>query len=298
MPLHYAASSLACLSAIERRSVRVGDNDLSMLVAGPEDGERVVLLHGIPENAELWRAVLSLLADAGYRGHAPDLPGYGATRMPPNADRSLAGTAELVAAWLQQERLAPAWIVGHDLGGGEAQILVVRHPELVSRLTLTDCAVTDLWPVVPIRVFQLTARLGLYPLSAALGLIEHNPYTWWAFRRGFANPRRLTRADSARVFFDGKVHDARGRHEFARHLVALDNRQTMAIESSLKDVRVPVLLAWGDSDRYQPWDRTGKTLQSLLPASEVALIARAGHFVPYERPAEYAQALIDWRRRS
>lgn len=103
-------------SVAVRERVPVASGVLSVLTAG--EGPADVLLHGIPTGAELWRGVAACLADAGFRALAPDLPGYGATRVPAAADYSLAGAARLVAGWLREPRLAPARVVGHDAGGG------------------------------------------------------------------------------------------------------------------------------------------------------------------------------------
>ena len=49
------------------------------LLTGPTDGRPVLLLHGARYEAETWRKIgtLALLAQAGFRVYALDLPGYG-----------------------------------------------------------------------------------------------------------------------------------------------------------------------------------------------------------------------------
>ena len=275
---------------IERGSATLDGSTLSFLHAGPENGESMVLLHGIPESAELWRGVMDVLAAAGRAVRAPDLPGYGKTR----SDKySLSASADLIAAWLRATG-GSAWLVGHDLGGGVAQIVAVRHPELVSRVTFTCAAVEDLWPVLPIRVFQLAARLGIYPFLAAAGLMEYSPYTWFEFKRAFAKGERVSPADRRRVFFDGKIRDATGRREFAALLRALTNRDTVAVAPKLRFLPMPVQLVWADRDVFTPWEKTGARLRELVPSPSVTVVEDSGHFLPLERPAEYARALLAW----
>lgn len=278
--------------------IDAGEAVLSALVAGPEDGLPVVLLHGIPASAELWRGVLPLLAEAGYRAWAPDLPGFGETRLPRGGDHSVAGAAELVAAWLSAEDGEgfpgrPVWLVGHDLGGAAAQVLVTRHSELVSRLTLGDTVAEDSWPVTPIRIFRLLARWGLYVPLAATGLVP-NPYAWRELRRGFSNPAVCDRSTAERVFWDSKAKDPEGRRAFARHLASLDAQQTVEAAPRLAELEMPVLLLWGKDDVFQTWDEVGERLRALLPEPDVQVVEGAGHFFPLERPKAYVAGLLEW----
>src|ERR1035437_7030234 len=52
------------------------------LVCGDPAARPAVLLHGFPELSESWRAMLPLLAAAGFYAVAPDLRGYGQTGKP------------------------------------------------------------------------------------------------------------------------------------------------------------------------------------------------------------------------
>ena len=279
-----------------RRSWAIGGAALSALEGGTPDGDgqTIVLLHGIPASAELWRGVMPHLVAAGHHVVAFDLPGYGQTLLPSRADHSLAGAAELVATWIRVHVGRSVWVVGHDLGGAAAQILVSRHPTVFSRLTLADTVFEDSWPVPPIRMLRGLARTGLYPLFGTMRLLP-NPIMWRELRRGFADPDRLTPELADRVFLDGKVRDDDGRRAFARHLVALDPLQTTMAAGSLPRLPAPAQLVWGEQDHFQSWEAVGTRVRAALDDPDVTLLPDTGHFSPAEAPEAFARAMLDWR---
>lgn len=281
------------MSSAVRERATVGDAELSVLAAG--QGPSVVLLHGIPTGAELWRDVLDRLAAAGYRGFAPDLPGYGGTRLPDGADHSLAAAARLVAEWMGGAGLAPAWVVGHDSGGAVAQILAVRHPGSVSRLTLTNSIADGSWPAPRARFAKVAARLGLYRAAARLGVVP-NALMRWQIRRAFADPALAREADG--VLWDSKLSDPAGRAAFERHLASLTARDTALVAAGLPRVDVPCQLVWGMADPFQPWQKPGRRLVELLPLAAVDRIEQCGHFTPLECPDRLVAAMLDWALRS
>ena len=59
------------------------DQQIRYQVAGPTDGEPVVLVHGLFVNADHWRKTIRGLADEGYRAYAIDLWGCGYSSKPP-----------------------------------------------------------------------------------------------------------------------------------------------------------------------------------------------------------------------
>lgn len=286
-------AALPDADGITQRTYGIGGTALSALEAGPTDGDVIVLLHGIPSSAELWRGVIPILADAGFRVVAFDLPGYGRTLMPARADHSLAGAAELIATWIGVIVGGPVWVVGHDLGGAVAQILASRHPTRLSRLTLGDTVIEDSWPVASVARLQKLTRLGIIPRFVATPLF---PRGWLRaeLAKGFADPKRLTQDLVDRVFFDTKLTDADGRRAFARHLKALDNQQTVSISGSLRRLTFPVQLIWAAEDRFQSYDDVGERLAARLPDPHVTIVPNSGHFLPAERPADWAAAMLDW----
>ena len=257
------------------------------------DGPPIVLLHGIPTGAELWRPVIGLLADRGYRAVAPDLPGYGMTRIAPSGDYSLEGATDLLAEWLRLRGLLPVSLVGHDAGGAVAQLLAVRHPELLNRLTLTNSIADGFWPAPRARLGRMAARLHLVRFAAACRTIP-NPYIRWTVRRAFADRNRYDEVDTNAVFWDTKFSQQQGRIAFERSLAQLSTVSTTEAALGLPHSTVPTQLVWGMADPFQRWDGPGRRLAELLPRASVTKLHDCGHFTPLERPELLVASLTEW----
>ncbi len=63
-----------------RSKIRLGDLDFAVTDEG--SGEPVLLLHGFPDSARLWRHQIPALLEAGYRVIAPDQRGFGESDKP------------------------------------------------------------------------------------------------------------------------------------------------------------------------------------------------------------------------
>jgi pimeloyl-ACP methyl ester carboxylesterase len=114
----------------------LGEIVLDAVVAGPDDGEPVILLHGWPQTSLEWSRVIPPLAEAGLRCLAPDQRGYSPAVRPadvaayelPHLVRDAVGMIEAVG-W------ESAHVVGHDWGAVVAWALAAQHPERVRSLT-------------------------------------------------------------------------------------------------------------------------------------------------------------------
>ena len=66
----------------------------------------------------------------------------------------MAKQADYLATWMRDLDIGGALLVGHDLGGGVAQILAVKHPELVRGLVLTNAISYDSWPIPQVKLLR------------------------------------------------------------------------------------------------------------------------------------------------
>ena len=117
---------------ISMTQIAVGDLTFDVRVAGPADGEVVLLLHGFPQSSHEWRHQQRALAEAGFRAVAPDQRGYSPAARPPAVVdyalpllvRDIVGLADALGA----ERFH---VVGHDWGAAVAWAVAAAAPERV-----------------------------------------------------------------------------------------------------------------------------------------------------------------------
>lgn len=245
------------------------------------EGPPVVLLHGIPTSPALWREVVAHLP--GVHVLAFELVGYGQS-IPEGEGRdlSLAAQADYVAQWLDRLGIGPVVLGGHDLGGGVAQILTVRRPDLVDGLLLTNAVCYDSWPIPAVRLMQpVSHRLGMLPdalVRATLGQL---------LLRGHDTPARARAA--LRLHFRPYQRHGAGA-ALGRQIAALDARDTLDVADALPRLaRLPTRVVWGTGDGFQKASY-GQRLARDLGTRPVALRG-AKHFTPENHPEELARAL-------
>lgn len=119
---------------MNREQVAVGPLVFDVRTAGAQDAPAVLLLHGFPQSAHCWRAVLP------YLGHlrviAPDQRGYSPGARPTGVESYRVGhLVEDALGILDALGVELAHVVGHDWGAAVAWQLAARHPERVRTLT-------------------------------------------------------------------------------------------------------------------------------------------------------------------
>jgi pimeloyl-ACP methyl ester carboxylesterase len=122
---------------LDERRVDVGEVELHVVLAGPEGGPPVVLLHGFPEFWYAWFRQMGALAAAGFRVIAPDQRGYGGSSKPREVESyRVDHLADDVAGLVAALGYETAFVAAHDWGGGVAWQLALRHPDRVRKLAV------------------------------------------------------------------------------------------------------------------------------------------------------------------
>lgn len=122
---------------LDSKIIEVGEVNLHVVFAGPEDGEPVIFIHGFPEYWYMWRHHIDALAKAGYRVAAPDMRGYNRSDRPKGKDAyQFSDYAGDITGLMDSQGWESANIVGHDIGARVSWGLVFDSPERVKRAVI------------------------------------------------------------------------------------------------------------------------------------------------------------------
>jgi pimeloyl-ACP methyl ester carboxylesterase len=247
----------------------------------------VVLLHGIPTNRHLWRHVTPELSAQPCGWIAFDLVGYGDSSKPEALDIGVRAQAHFIAAAMRETGWQRGTVVGHDIGGGVAQLLALDASLSIDRMALVDSVAYDSFPEPGI------ARLKDPAWDAILGADDFD------LKRGFAKGLKQGLVKSERVTPELVAGYARpfegvaGRLAYLRAARALRHEDLMARIADIEALNIPVLLIWGAHDRFQPVEY-GHRLAKALQNAKIEIVETAGHFLPEDEPARLGKRLADF----
>jgi len=252
-------------------NVRTAGGEMHYKQSG--EGPDVILLHGIPTHSYLWRNVAVRLK--GFRTLLVDFIGYGDSEKPENVDLSLSAQASYVKELMDELGIRKAHIVGHDIGGGVAQVMTVNYPDSVKSMVLVDSAGLDFWPVPHI------ARLKDPAWDRLIEKIDLTDGLRRGLLMGVVNKANIT--DDVVREYERPFRGVEGRRAYLRAARALDFRDTMKVAGQLRNVSPPTLIVWGAQDEYLPPER-GRKLSQTIKNSKLIILENVGHFSPEDAP--------------
>lgn len=249
-------------------------------------GSPLILLHGIPTSSLLWRRVIPILAQT-RRVIAPDMLNYGLSDKPRRADVSIAAQARILVGLMDVLGLPRVDLAAHDIGGGVAQILAVRHPERLNRLVLASAVCFDSWPIPEFEPLQEPRA------EAEMSLGEFGKMMCDFLPQGVAVTDRLTEEAIALILLPWRGEE--GKSALFRNFRRLDPEYTMAIARELETIDIPTLVLWGDKDPFQK-PAYAQRLADTIPAARIGWINGAAHWIMEEQPqavAEHIAGFLD-----
>lgn len=149
---------------------------------GPAAGEVILCMHGQPTWSYLYRHMIPLLAEAGFRVLAPDLVGFGRSDKPAaREDYTYQRQVDWLTAWLKQNDVRNAIFVGQDWGGLIGLRLVAENPERFTRIVVANTGLPLPGPLAQDRIDAVRdfrknkPTPSMAEMAAALGGMSGGP---------------------------------------------------------------------------------------------------------------------------
>jgi pimeloyl-ACP methyl ester carboxylesterase len=264
-------------------------NGLSFHVVDEGSGPPVLLLHGFPDSAALWRHQIPALVDAGHRVIAPDLRGFGASDRPEGvgeyAITTILGDVVGILDALGVERTA---VVGHDWGASIGWALSGLHPERVTRYAALSVGhpggyFTDL------RQREMSWNMLLFLHNGAEEWLRRDD--WALLRAWMRNPVDIERylADLGRP---GALTAALSYYRANIPAESLTGRPARTLPA----VACPVLAVWSDGDFGCGEAQMLASEQTVTGPWRYHRITGAGHWIPLDAPDELSTLLVEFLR--
>ncbi len=252
-------------------------NGKQLRVARCGEGQPVVLLHGYPDNLQIWHELAPRLASR-FALVAPDWPGMGYSQPWPGG-AAPSDMAERLLTLLDLWQLPQVDLLAMDMGGPAALAFAARNPSRTRRLVVMNsllfASAPTSWEIRCLR------RLGLNRLLLRLlpGIV---------FRRAQARclPRHLRLSRELRADFWEAFHRPSVR-TFISRMCADYQQQLPRLPDLYCQVTCPVLVLWGGRDRHFP-PVHGELLHKLIPRSHLEVLPQAEHWMAWYRAEDVA----------
>jgi pimeloyl-ACP methyl ester carboxylesterase len=250
-------------------------------VARLGSGPPLVLLHGYPDNLQIWSALAPRLAER-HQVIAFDWPGMGDSDAWPGG-ATPSHMADHLLALLDRWEVARATIVGADMGGQPALAFAARHAGRVDRLVVMNSLVIPdeetSWEIALLRRYGLNRfllrRLGGAVFSRAVRT---------SLPRGVRLDPEL-REDLWRCFRRKEVR------AFVAKMCAGYQGTLPRLAPLYAGIACPTLVLWGGHDRHFP-PAHGRRLHEAVFGSRLRILDGAEHWMAWYA-AEAVAAEID-----
>lgn len=261
--------------------VQVGAWRTRVLLAGPEDGEPLVLMAGTGGHLEAYAHNIPAFAQQ-YRVIAYDYPGHGYTTHA-TEDLELPTYVEHLVGLLDALGVDKANLNGESLGGWVAVKFAAAYPDRTLRLVLNTPGGTMATPEVMERIRGLSQAAADDPSDERIrARLE------WLM----ADPKTVT---DELVAIRQAIYAQPGFADSMRHILCLQDpdvrQRNMVVDADLAAVPHAALVVWTSNDPSGP-AATGMDMAEKITGGRFEHISDAGHWPQWEQREKFNQLVL------
>lgn len=247
-------------------------------------GPVLLLIHGVVASLHTWDGWYEELKDH-YRIIRIDMPGFGITG--PNKlfaepikehEHLIESILEFLDSFLDEVGIDRCHIAGNSLGGFYAWNYAVHRPDRVEKLILLDpIAYNQSLPYI----FWLSNLPGVSYIIKNFGLprffIQDN------LKRLYGKKERIT-CDLCDRYWELTMRSGNRDSLMKVFKTIAELSKSDTVYQEIKNIKTPVLMAWGTKDIWSRWKETLGHWKKDLPHAELIMYEGCGHMPMEEIP--------------
>jgi abhydrolase domain-containing protein 6 len=277
------------VSAMIMENIEIDGCHIAYTEAGSDANPPVLLLHGIMSHRGVWSQTIETLQQ-DFHCIAIDHLGFGDSDKPRGADYSIQKQAERALKVADHFGFDRFIVIGHSMGGQIATHLAASlAPQRVRKLVSVDGVVTGELSKRVQNFTRTTINMGnkipaLYSISLAITK-RTKSYAYFMFRPWFHEISKLPYESwtlDREMAFNKEIAHSTPK--------AWDSLNATDLTSLLKNITAPTLVIFGNQDGTVPVSQA-HIFKEQLPAAQLVLLDRCGHFPMYEKFDEYIAPL-------
>lgn len=250
-------------------------------------GEPLVLIHGLGNFAISWIKNIKMLAKH-FTVYALDLPGHGYSTPLKKEEASLEFSSLFLESFFDELGLDQFVCAGASLGGLISLRYVLDYPGRVKKLVLVNSAGLG-------RGISLFLRIMTFPFVGEYFARPDPKLIRGMMERLVHNKECIPKSMVPAI---ARVRTLNGIREsmlvLLRYGVNILGQKKHALQvKELKQIKIPVLLLWGEEDSIFSVKQAYRAAK-LLPDATLRVFPETGHLLPLERPREFEKEVIEF----
>lgn len=246
-------------------------------------GTPLILLHGYPDNLQIWSRMTPLLRDV-FDVIAFDWPGMGYSEPWPGG-ATPEHLADRLVTILDAFRLGQASIVAIDMGAQPALVFAAKYPEKIDRLVVMNCLAfgdeKTSWEIRLLRKFAWNRWL----LRNAPRLIF-----WRALKTFLPATDSLTDEIRSDLWKSFRKEDVR---KYISKMCAGYQGTLPELPDFYANIRCPTFILWAEKDAHFPVIHANK-LNQVVPQSKLHIVHGAHHWMVWHDAENIARLISNF----
>ena len=286
---------------VESKHYFTTENGHQMAYIDRGKGDVILLVHGVPTSAWLYRHIIDNLVERGYRVIAPDMLGFGSSDKPHDIKhyQSTAQAARLTS--LMKHLSINNWAqVVHDAGGLWSWPMLAENADKLDGLILLNT-------IAFTSGFKPPFKLHEGHLARKFSNLYCSPITCIAAMKstllnGIASSKVISHTE-ARGYWKPFINNAsnsdsnncEGLYQFYSQTAQLtiDNTELF---STLSSAKIPSAVIWGAKDDVLRWSLQSELIiQNLdIQDKDIHILDKNKHFIQEESPRTIARIVDEF----